>query len=147
MLQAEGITRVEPLAPGAFEKELQHTLLCFVLVDQSAAHAFCSRYDFGPWPLLPGVESLTPSALQVCGTSQLLAEIVLGRPHKSLLELLVSAVWIAHVPGGAAFHMQPTSRCNAPRAAIECFKQSWIACWAVTAVFEASGQQAMSDLL
>ncbi|KAK9808058.1 hypothetical protein WJX73_000001 [Symbiochloris irregularis] len=64
-LEAEGITRVEPLAPGAFEAELQHTLLCFVLVDQSAAHAFCSRYDFGPWPLLPGVESLTPSALQM----------------------------------------------------------------------------------
>jgi len=28
------------------------TLVCFVLVDGSGSHAFCSSYDLGPWPLL-----------------------------------------------------------------------------------------------
>lgn len=29
------------------------TLLCFVLKQRATAdHAFCSRYDLGPWPLL-----------------------------------------------------------------------------------------------
>ena len=42
------------------------TLLCFVLVDPEGGHAFCSRYDFGPWPLLP-IEHLPDAAMQVCG--------------------------------------------------------------------------------
>ncbi len=54
---------VEPLTPGAGSAALRDTLLCFVLVGASA-HAFCSRYDFGPWPLLPGVAALPPAVLQ-----------------------------------------------------------------------------------
>ncbi len=61
--QEEGVGRVEPLTPGAASAALRDTLLCFVLVGASA-HAFCSRYDFGPWPLLPGVASLPPAVLQ-----------------------------------------------------------------------------------
>lgn len=56
--QREGVKHFQPLAPTAFNEALRETLLCFVLVDPSSAHAFCSRYDFGPWPLLPGVDSL-----------------------------------------------------------------------------------------
>ncbi len=60
------MTRFQPLAPQAFDEALKETLLCFVLVDdRSAAHAFCSRYDFGPWPLLPGVERLPSEVHQV----------------------------------------------------------------------------------
>lgn len=62
---------MEPLAPNLFSESLKHTLLCFVLVDSTASHAFCSRYDFGPWPLLPGVHSLTPAALQVSSCTHL----------------------------------------------------------------------------
>ena len=33
----------------------ERTLVCYVLVDKETnEHAFCSRYDFGPWPLLGG---------------------------------------------------------------------------------------------
>lgn len=68
------MARFQPLAPEAFDEALKETLLCFVLVnDSSAAHAFCSRYDFGPWPLLPGVERLPNEVHQVritLGTSK-----------------------------------------------------------------------------
>ena len=37
------------------QRGLQNTLVCYVLVDKETnEHAFCSRYDFGPWPLLGG---------------------------------------------------------------------------------------------
>ena len=47
---------------------MRATLLCFVLVGPASSHAFCSRYDFGPWPLLEGVTSLRPdvSAVRAC---------------------------------------------------------------------------------
>ena len=64
-LQAEGVSRFQPLAPTAFNEQLRETLLCFVLIDAASAHAFCSRYDFGPWPLLPGVDRLTADVHRV----------------------------------------------------------------------------------
>ena len=63
--QAEGINQVQPLAPTVFNEQLRETLLCFVLIDSFSAHAFCSRYDFGPWPLLPGVDRLTADVHRV----------------------------------------------------------------------------------
>ena len=43
---------------GALENLHLSTLLCFVLIEKSTGrHAFCSRYDFGPWPLLQSVSS------------------------------------------------------------------------------------------
>ena len=45
------------------------TLLCFVLTDGAGGHAFCSRYDLGPWPLLAGVkgaDDAAASALAKC---------------------------------------------------------------------------------
>ena len=56
---------IEALTPASFAAELHDTLLCFVLVGPASAQAFCSRYDFGPWPLLPGVAALPPAVLQV----------------------------------------------------------------------------------
>jgi hypothetical protein len=66
IVQEEGVDRVEPLAPVQNRVELRETLLCFVLVAPNSAHAFCSRYDFGPWPLLPGISQLPPGATEVC---------------------------------------------------------------------------------
>ena len=40
-----------------------NTLLCFVLVDPQGQHVFTSRYDFGPWPLLKDVKSISNHAL------------------------------------------------------------------------------------
>ena len=59
--QAEGVSRIESLDG----QPLASTLMCFVLVDPAAAHAFCSAYDLGPHPLLPGIDGLSPDALQV----------------------------------------------------------------------------------
>jgi hypothetical protein len=66
LLQAEKIFPVQKIAPASIRgSNLDQTLLCFVLVDPSSQHAFCSRYDFGPWPLLEGVEMLPPHVMQV----------------------------------------------------------------------------------
>ena len=65
-LQKEGVHEVRPLIGlDQLDDSLKQTLLCFVLVAPNAAHSFCSRYDFGPWPLLPGVTNMLPSAWQV----------------------------------------------------------------------------------
>lgn len=61
--QAEGVAAIRPLDAAAAAKAA--TLLCFVLVGPESQHAFTSRYDFGPWPLLSGVTSLQPEVLQV----------------------------------------------------------------------------------
>ena len=63
--QEEGVQLVEPIASGRFEEDLRQTLLCFVLVDLAGNHSFCSRYDLGPWPLLPGVSHLPPGVTKV----------------------------------------------------------------------------------
>ncbi len=47
--------------------DVRQTLVCYVLVDPHSKHAFCSRYDFGPWPLLGGMVHLPPSSLKVGG--------------------------------------------------------------------------------
>lgn len=51
------------LDDSLFERRgLQNTLVCYVLVDKETnEHAFCSRYDFGPWPLLGGEDVATLS--------------------------------------------------------------------------------------
>lgn len=61
--QGEGVKRIESMAT---ESLIEDTLLCFVLVDGASGHAFCSRYDFGPHPLLPEVNHLAAPAEQVC---------------------------------------------------------------------------------
>lgn len=48
------------------------TLLCFVLTDPAGRHAFCSRYDFGPWPFLSGLRGLPPRAAGVLRRSRAL---------------------------------------------------------------------------
>lgn len=44
------------------ESDMNRTLLCFVLTDGFGKHAFCSRYDTGPWPLLPGIKTIDHAA-------------------------------------------------------------------------------------
>lgn len=65
VLQREGVHEVRPLIGlEHLDESLKQTLLCFVLVAPDSAHSFCSRYDFGPWPLLPGVTAMPPPAWQ-----------------------------------------------------------------------------------
>lgn len=71
-VQEENVSTVEQIADDIDDVALDQTLICFVLVDiESSKHAFCSRYDFGPWPLLSGIQRLPDSALQVRGAWQL----------------------------------------------------------------------------
>jgi hypothetical protein len=52
LLQEEGIREHISLTEDIDEDILLETLVCFVLIEASTrAHSFCSRYDFGPWPL------------------------------------------------------------------------------------------------
>ena len=65
VLEHEGVRLIEPVATGELTSEQDATLLCFVLVTPNSQHSFCSRYDFGPWPLLSFVDSLTPGVERV----------------------------------------------------------------------------------
>ena len=72
VLAEEGIL-VHHLAPPKgvvlARSDTLQTLLCFVLTDGFGKHAFCSRYDIGPWPLLPDIGQLdytTELALSMC---------------------------------------------------------------------------------
>ena len=50
VFESEGITH---LPMEVVDADVNTTLTCYVLVDSQGNHRFCSRYDFGPWPLLP----------------------------------------------------------------------------------------------
>jgi hypothetical protein len=65
-VQAEGRgCAVHPMGTELTASARDATLVCFVLVDPSSQHAFCSSYDFGPWPLLPSITSLAQGSSQV----------------------------------------------------------------------------------
>lgn len=66
-LALEGVDHVEliPADDGARVSALAETLICFVLSDGAGAHAFCSRYDLGPWPLMRDVSDVSNEAREV----------------------------------------------------------------------------------
>ena len=52
------LSLTESLDSSAVHSSLRSTLICFVLTHAATAtHTFCSRYDFGPWPLLEGLSA------------------------------------------------------------------------------------------
>ncbi len=55
--------------PTRAGSESQRTLLCFVLTDGAGKHAFCSRYDLGPWPLLGGNTEMDPAVSRAISNS------------------------------------------------------------------------------
>ena len=58
-LAEEGVPLRRLASPNAVAKaakSMLKTLLCFVFTDGAGGHAFCSRYDLGPWPLLADVQ-------------------------------------------------------------------------------------------
>ena len=91
-MQSERIFPVQKIAPASIGgTSLDQTLLCFVLVDPSSQHAFCSRYDFGPWPLLEGVETLPPHVMQVE------PEVPMGTVLYDLLEPIAVVPFAQHL--------------------------------------------------
>ena len=65
MIQAEGVCDNAAIASPEDFPTLRETLLVFTFVAPGGKHAFCSRYDLGPWPLLKGIETLSDGAHQV----------------------------------------------------------------------------------
>jgi sugar/nucleoside kinase (ribokinase family) len=101
-------------------KEQDATLLCFVLVAPNSQHSFCSRYDFGPWPLLSFVNTLSPGVERVLDSTAAL--FVNGFVFDEVPSHIVIAAAQRAQQGGAAVFFDPGPRSwtfndNGPRKA------------------------------
>ncbi|KAL0034032.1 hypothetical protein WJX79_004388 [Trebouxia sp. C0005] len=109
VLQREGVHEVRPLIGGEhLDDSLKQTLLCFVLVAPDSAHSFCSRYDFGPWPLLPGVTTMPPPAWQALQDTQ--AVYLNGCLFDELPSDMVLSVLLQAKSNGAVICFDPGPR-------------------------------------
>jgi hypothetical protein len=87
-MQEENVSTVERIADDINDAALDQTLICFVLVDtESSKHSFCSRYDFGPWPLLSGIQRLPDSALQVRDAYDIAARMPAWHSYAAMLPI------------------------------------------------------------
>ena len=92
-----------------FTGKAQETLVCFVLVNSvTNEHSFCSRYDFGPWPLLQHVHEMSRSAVDVL--SQANAVFVNGFVFDEIPEELVVQATEMSQSHGAAVLFDPGPR-------------------------------------
>ncbi|KAK3259205.1 hypothetical protein CYMTET_31787, partial [Cymbomonas tetramitiformis] len=62
VLEAEGVELQQIAADAGLSENALRTLLCWVLVDPSNNHAFCSRFDFKKTPFLSGYCTLASEA-------------------------------------------------------------------------------------
>ncbi|KAG2453003.1 hypothetical protein HYH02_002339 [Chlamydomonas schloesseri] len=97
-------------APAIGGGSLDSTLICFVLVDPASRHAFCSRYDFGPWPLLDGISALPERAQAVLRSSR--AIFTNGFIFDELPLQAVQACVLDAISQGAAIFFDPGPRCQ-----------------------------------
>mmetsp|Transcript_17088 Transcript_17088/g.43383 ORF Transcript_17088/g.43383 Transcript_17088/m.43383 type:complete len:456 (+) Transcript_17088:91-1458(+) len=111
VLAEESVRHVErvplPLAGDGADGAAE-TLLCFVLVDPDARHAFCSRYDFGPWPLLGHVKELPESSMQLLRDTR--AVYINGFCFDELRPETVAAAMREARQAGAAVFFDPGPR-------------------------------------
>jgi len=120
VLKHEGIKLIEPVAANVdfsslktcttngLTKEHETTLLCFVLVAPNSEHSFCSRYDFGPWPLLSFVDTLSPGVERVLDSTAAL--FVNGFVFDEVPSHIVTAAAQRAQQGGAAVFFDPGPR-------------------------------------
>mmetsp|Transcript_2991 Transcript_2991/g.7381 ORF Transcript_2991/g.7381 Transcript_2991/m.7381 type:complete len:416 (-) Transcript_2991:319-1566(-) len=114
--QASGAQASSSSSNGAPDKR-GDTLVCFVLVDPCSKHAFCSRYDFGPWPLLSDIKQLAPGALQMLRSSRavftngfVFDELDLGVVCGAAREAIAHGAAIFFDPGPRCFTMKEGAR-------------------------------------
>lgn len=107
VMKAEGVDSIQPVL--AADQELQQTLLCFVLVGPDGGHAFCSAYDFGPWPLLGGEQDIPHAVHAMLRDTR--AVYLNGFVFDELEPELVAAVARAARAAGAAVFFDPGPRC------------------------------------
>lgn len=107
VMAGEGMSVIEPvLFPP---QQLAQTLLCFVLVGPAGNHAFCSRYDFGPWPLVDGAAAVPASVEQMLQATN--AVYLNGFVFDELEPQLVVAVARMARRAGASVFFDPGPRC------------------------------------
>ena len=63
--QAEKVAVISDLTSSDQGSQVRETVLVLTFVTPAGEHAFCSRYDFGPWPLQSELSKLTDQTLQV----------------------------------------------------------------------------------
>ncbi|CAG9464794.1 unnamed protein product [Pedinophyceae sp. YPF-701] len=101
VFRAEGVHTFHEVMPESRGSDQDRTLLCFVLVDPNGGHAFCSEYDFGPWPLLQGVGDHLPDAAVQCLQSTR-ALFINGFTFDELApEVVLQAAQVAKAAGAA----------------------------------------------
>ena len=93
---------------AAKHARMDKTLTCHVLRDGEGGHAFCSRYDLGPWPLLSEVRGVDDDAARALGRAD--AVFVNGFVFDELRPSAVrSAIAIAKA-NGAKVYFDPGPR-------------------------------------
>ena len=115
-LQDEGISNHVNLTDALPEDDpvLTQTLVCFVLVDRiSREHTFCSRYDFGPWPLLSSFAESNVSAAVFTRFTNTAAVMMNGFVFDELSPEVVSALAQHAHDAGAAVFFDPGTLCQA----------------------------------
>lgn len=110
VLKEEGVLATTRIAPAIYDPSLDQTLICFVLVDPNSQHAFCSRYDFGPWPLLQGIDGLPPAATAVLRSSR--AIFTNGFIFDELPLHIVQSACSDAIQHGSAVFFDPGPRCH-----------------------------------
>ena len=113
-LAEEGVPMRRLASPELVEEaaranaRMDKTLTCHVLSDGEGGHAFCSRYDLGPWPLLSEVRGVDDDAARSLGRAR--AIFVNGFVFDELRPSAVrSAVAIAKA-NGAKVYFDPGPR-------------------------------------
>lgn len=94
-----------PLVTSVGEADALSTLLCFVLIERhTSRHAFCSRYDFGPWPLLQDVSTSQLDQRALAAVQGARAVMLNGFVFDELrLDVVTALASHAHAAGAAVF--------------------------------------------
>ncbi|KAK9847380.1 hypothetical protein WJX84_011336 [Apatococcus fuscideae] len=108
ILQAEGIHENAAIASPEDFPTLRETLLVLTFVAPGGKHAFCSRYDLGPWPLLKGIGTLAEHAHQIMAKAR--AVIFNGFVFDELPPHVVAAAAQQAQRAGAAIFFDPGPR-------------------------------------
>eukprot|EP00892_Ulva_mutabilis_P009615 jgi/Ulvmu1/7025/UM033_0084.1 len=127
VLMDEGITKHINLTDSISDDDpiLVQTLVCFVLVHRiSREHTFCSRYDFGPWPLLSTFSPSDVSKGVLRNFANTTAVMMNGFVFDELSPDVVSTLARHAHDAGAAVFFDPGPRCatlvsGSRRAAME----------------------------
>ena len=99
-----------PAAVARAAAAAARTLLCLVFTDGKGGHAFCSRYDLGPWPLLADVQDVDDEAARALAKCK--AVFVNGFVFDELKPSAVLAALSLAKANGASVFFDPGPRAH-----------------------------------